>query len=122
MQVGPGTIVTMDYTLRLDSGEVVDSFEGREPLVFHFGQDQIVPGLERKMTGMQSGDEKEIGVAAVEAYGPRESGAIQTIPLARFPEDITPGVGMHLTVNGTPGRRDALHHHRHFQGRGHIGL
>jgi FKBP-type peptidyl-prolyl isomerase-like protein len=46
-----------NYTLRLDSGQVVDSSDGRDPLVFHFGQDQIIPGLEREMTGMQSGDQ-----------------------------------------------------------------
>ncbi len=57
MQVGPGTTVTIDYTLRLDSGQVVDSSNGRDPLVFHFGQDQIIPGLEREMAGMQSGDQ-----------------------------------------------------------------
>ena len=103
MQVGPGTIVTMDYILRLDSGELVDSSEGREPLVFRFGQGQIIPGLEREMTGMQNGDQKEISVAPDEAYGPREAGAIQTISLDRFPEDIAPQVGMHLTVQGPQG-------------------
>jgi FKBP-type peptidyl-prolyl cis-trans isomerase 2 len=103
MQVGPGTIVTMDYTLRLNSGEVVDSSDGREPLVFNFGQGDVIPGLEREMTGMQSGDQKEIGVEPEEAYGPREAGAIQTIPLDRFPEDIAPEVGMHLTVRGPRG-------------------
>jgi FKBP-type peptidyl-prolyl cis-trans isomerase SlyD len=98
MQVGPGTVVTMDYTLRLDSGEVVDSSEGREPLVFHFGQGQIIPGLEREMSSMQNGDQKEISVAPGEAYGPRQAGAIQTIPLDRFPKDLAPEAGMHLTV------------------------
>jgi len=41
MQVGPETIVTVDYTLRLDSGEIVDSSEGRDPLIFHFGRDHF---------------------------------------------------------------------------------
>jgi FKBP-type peptidyl-prolyl cis-trans isomerase 2 len=104
MQVGPGTIVTMDYTLRLDSGEVVDSSEGRDPMVFHFGGGQVIPGLEREMAGMQSGDQKEISVAPREGYGPREPGAIQKVPLDRFPEDLTPEAGMRLTVRGPQGR------------------
>jgi FKBP-type peptidyl-prolyl cis-trans isomerase 2 len=103
MQVGPGTIVRMDYTLRLDSGAAVDSSEGQDPLVFHFGRGQIIPGLEREMTGMQSGDQKEICVAPGEGYGLREPGAIQKIPLDRFPEDITPEAGMRLTVRGPRG-------------------
>lgn len=104
MQVGPGTIVTMDYTLRLDSGEVVDSSEGREPLVFHFGRGQIIPGLEQELSGMQSGDQKDVRVTPKEAYGLRESGAIHQIPLDRFPEDMTPEVGMRLTVKGPQGQ------------------
>jgi FKBP-type peptidyl-prolyl cis-trans isomerase SlyD len=104
MQVGPGTIVTMDYTLRLDSGDVVDSSEGRDPMTFHFGRGQIVPGLERELAGLQSGDQKEIRVGPEEGYGPRETGAIHEIPLDRFPQNITPEVGMRLTVKGPQGQ------------------
>lgn len=103
MQIGPDTIVKMDYTLRLDSGEVVDSSDGREPMEFQFGQGQIVPGLERELAGLQSGDQKEVRVAPDEAYGARQHGAMHTIPLDRFPEDITPAVGMRLTVRGPKG-------------------
>ncbi len=103
MRIGPNTVVTMDYTLRLDSGEVVDSSEGREPLVFQFGQGQIVPGLERGLAGLQSGDQKEVRVAPEEAYGSRESGPLHQLPLDRFPEDITPEAGMRLTVRGPQG-------------------
>jgi peptidylprolyl isomerase len=103
VQVGLGTIVTMEYTLRLDSGDVVDSSNGRDPLVFHFGQGQIIPGLERALAGLQSGDQREIRVAPEEAYGARETAAIQEIPLDRFPADIKPEVGMRLTVQGPQG-------------------
>jgi FKBP-type peptidyl-prolyl cis-trans isomerase SlyD len=103
MQVGPGTIVTMDYTLRLDSGDVVDSSEGRDPLVFHFGRGQVIPGLERELTGLQSGDQKEIQVGPEDGYGTREAEAIHEIPLDRFPQNITPEVGMRLTVKGPQG-------------------
>ena len=103
MQIGPDTIVTMDYTLRLDSGEVVDSSDGREPKEFQFGQGQIVPGLERELAGLQSGDQKEVRVVPEEAYGARQPGAMHEIPLDRFPGDITPAVGMRLTVRGPQG-------------------
>jgi FKBP-type peptidyl-prolyl cis-trans isomerase SlyD len=98
MKVGPGTMVTMDYTMPLDSGQIVDSSEGRDRLVVHFGQGQVIPGLERELAGLQSGDEKEIRVEPEDAYGVRQSEAIHQIRLDRFPEDITPTVGMHLTV------------------------
>jgi FKBP-type peptidyl-prolyl cis-trans isomerase 2 len=103
MLVGPNTIVTMDYTLRVDSGEVVDSSSGKAPFVFQSGQEQIVPGLERGLAGMQSGERKEIRVEAGDAYGERRAEALQEIPLDRFPEDIQPSVGLHLSVRGPRG-------------------
>lgn len=103
MQVGPGMIVTVDYTLRLDSGEVVDSSDGTEPLVFQFGQGQVIPGLENGMTGMRTGDQKDVRVAPEDGYGARQPGAMHKIPLDRFPEDMKPAVGMRLTVRGPQG-------------------
>jgi len=104
MQVGADTIVTMDYTLRLDSGEVVDSSEGQPPLVFEFGRSQIIPGLERGLLGMQNGEAKEIRVAAEDAYGARRAEAVQQVPLDRFPEDIKPTVGLRLGLRGPEGQ------------------
>lgn len=103
MQIGPSTTVTIDYTLRLDSGEVVDSSSESEPLTFEFGQGQIIPGLERELVGLQNGDQKEVRVAPEEGYGERQTEALQQIPVDRFPTDITPQPGMRLTVRGPQG-------------------
>lgn len=104
MRIGPNTTVTMAYTMRLDSGEVVDSSEGEGPLVFEFGQEQIIPGLERGLLGMQNGETKEIRVAAEDAYGARRTEAVQQVPLDRFPEDVTPTIGLRLSVRGPQGQ------------------
>jgi FKBP-type peptidyl-prolyl cis-trans isomerase 2 len=103
MQIGPNTTVTMDYALRLDSGEVVDASEGKEPLTFEFGQEEIIPGLERELLGMKRGDAKEIRVAAEDAYGARRPEAVQEVPLDRFPEGVTPTVGLHLGLRNPQG-------------------
>lgn len=103
MQVGPNTTVTMEYTLRLDSGEVVDSSEGKEPLTFEFGQEQIIPGLERGLVGMRRGDTTQVRVAAEDAYGARRPEAVQEVPLERFPEGVTPTVGLQLGLRNPQG-------------------
>ena len=103
MEIGPNTTVTMDYTLRLDTGKVVDSSVESEPLVFQFGQGQIIPGLERELHGLQNGDQKEIRVTPEDGYGSRQTEAVQKIPVDRFPTDITPTPGMSLTVRGPQG-------------------
>ncbi len=103
MQVGPNTTVTLDYTLRVGSGEVVDTSEQSTPLTFDFGKGQIIPGLERELTGLRIGDQKEVYVAPEEGYGPRDPEASLEIPLSRFPDNITPAVGMSLTMQGPKG-------------------
>jgi FKBP-type peptidyl-prolyl cis-trans isomerase 2 len=103
MRIGPNTTVTMNYSLRLDSGAVMDSSEGKEPLTFEFGQEEIIPGLERELVGMQRGDAKEIRVAAEDAYGARRPEAVQEVPLDRFPEGVTPTVGLQLGLRNPQG-------------------
>ncbi len=103
MQVGPNTTVTLDYTLRVGAGEVVDSSEASDPLTFDFGKGQIIPGLERELTGLRIGEQKEIHVTPEEGYGPRDPEASLDVPLTRFPENIQPAVGMSLTMKGPKG-------------------
>ena len=42
-------VVGIDYTLRLEDGQVVDTSEDRDPLEFLQGHGQIVPGLEQAL-------------------------------------------------------------------------
>ena len=47
MQIAANKVVEFNYTLTLDSGEVVDSSDGRDPLKFLVNSGQIIPGLEK---------------------------------------------------------------------------
>jgi hypothetical protein len=89
MEVGPGTIVTMYYSVRLDSGQIVDSSEGRDPLVVHFGQGQIIPGLERELAGLQSGFQPSPGRRDPDFFSDRTECAVHrkrpAIPPDRAP-------------------------------------
>ena len=44
MQISDGKAVQIDYTLRNDAGEVLDSSEGRQPLAYLQGAGNIIPG------------------------------------------------------------------------------
>ncbi len=91
-------VVSFDYTLRLDDGEVVDSSEGREPLAYLHGRGQIVPGLERELYGMSVGEEKSVTVAAEEGYGSYDEERLQEVPLSSFPEDLELEEGMSVRM------------------------
>ena len=85
LKIKDGQVVSMEYTLKVD-GNVADSSEGREPLEFVHGAGNIIPGLEREMTGMAVGESKEVVVAAVDAYGEEDESAFMEVPRAQFPK------------------------------------
>jgi FKBP-type peptidyl-prolyl cis-trans isomerase SlyD len=98
LSVQDDVVVSIDYTLRLEDGEVIDSSEGRAPLQYLQGQGQIVPGLERELYGMNVGDEKEVTVSAEEGYGDYDEERLQQVPLDAFPEDMELEEGMSVRM------------------------
>lgn len=104
MKVGPKKMVAMDYTLRLGSGEVVDSSEGRPPLEFIFGTGDLIAGLERELEGLEEGEEREVVVSPKDGYGERDPAMVTAVPADRFPEEFELEVGMTLYARGPDGR------------------
>ena len=87
--------VGLDYTLTVD-GNVVDSTQGKTPFHYVQGRHQVIPGLERQLTGLHVGDSKEIVVKPEEGYGPVDPSAFVEIPKTQLPPNVTPTVGMVL--------------------------
>lgn len=105
MKIGPGTVVSLDYTLRIDNGELVDSSRERGPLNFVFGAEQIIPGLERQLEGLQKGDERKIVVSPDEGYGPTIPEAVHEIPRGEFPSNIELRKGLMLYAVDATGKQ-----------------
>lgn len=97
LTVTDGIVVSLDYTLRLDDGEIIDASE-QEPLEFLQGYNQIIPGLERALTGMKVGESKEVIVAATDAYGEEDEDAYQLVERTIFPPDMELEEGMQLRM------------------------
>ena len=103
LKVKDGHVVSMEYTLKVD-GEIADSSEGRAPLEFVHGSGNIIPGLEREMTGMAIGESKDVVVAAVDAYGEEDEKAFMDVPREQFPEEIPMKVGTEIQVQNQAGQ------------------
>lgn len=98
LKVSDDLVVSLDYTLRLDDGEIIDSSAGEEPLQFLQGRGQIIPGLERALYGMSVGEEKDVIVEPAEAYGEHDEEAYQVVPRTMFPDDVDLEEGMGLRL------------------------
>jgi FKBP-type peptidyl-prolyl cis-trans isomerase SlyD len=102
-------VVSLDYTLRLGDGEIVDTSDGREPLEFLYGQGQIIPGLEKALNDMEVGDEKDVEVAPADGYGVRDPDAVQLVPRDSFPADMDLKQGMGFRMRDQLGRAVAAY-------------
>jgi FKBP-type peptidyl-prolyl cis-trans isomerase SlyD len=104
MQIKKGCVVAMHYTLTNDQGDVLDSSEGRDPLKFLQGANNIIIGLEKAMEGKQVGDAFEVTVEPEEAYGVRHEQMIQKVPLSAFQgvDNVAVGMTFHAETEHGP--------------------
>lgn len=102
-KVENGIVVAMAYSLHLDDGEMVDSAPADAPLTYLHGHQNIIPGLERELTGLTIGSEKEVVVAPVNGYGEYDDHAKQVLATDLFPDDIELEEGMALQLQDDNG-------------------
>ncbi len=98
MQIAKNTVVSIDYTLTDDSGEVLDTSKGAEPLVYMQGVGNLIPGLEKALEGKQAGDQFKVSIPPEEAYGLRDEENMEDVPLSAFQGDEELEVGMQVEV------------------------
>ncbi len=98
-----GDVVHVHYTGKLNSGEVFDSSEGREPLAFTVGGGEVIPGFEVAVAGMQVGESKDVVIPVNEAYGERREELQQTIPRELMQLGTEPQVGMQVEMHREDG-------------------
>ena len=104
-QATNGSVVRINYTGKLTNGTVFDTskVDGREPLSFRLGQNQVLPKLEAEIIGMSVGEKKTVAVDANDAYGPHQKQAIQKIPRSEIPDGVDLTVGNNLQATGHDG-------------------
>ncbi len=85
------TVVSIDYTLKDDSGEVLDSSEGGEPLQYLHGHGQIIDGLEKALEGQDVGSSVHVDVSPAEGYGEHDPERMVEVPKEQFDFDVKVG-------------------------------
>jgi len=98
MSAQSGDVVSVHYSGRLDDGTPFDSSEGREPLSFTLGAQQVVEGFDAAVTGMAVGEEKTVRLEPAAAYGERREDLVLMVPNEAFPGDTVPAVGQGVQI------------------------
>jgi peptidylprolyl isomerase len=67
--VAAGDQIRVNYVGRFADGSVFDSSEGREPLEFTVGAEQVITGFDQAVIGLKQGESCQVVVAPEDGYG-----------------------------------------------------
>jgi FKBP-type peptidyl-prolyl cis-trans isomerase SlyD len=103
LTIAKDKVVSIQYTLKDDSGNVLDSSEGEEPLIYIHGIGGLIPGLESELEGKGVGEKLQVTIAPENAYGPRRDEMVQSVPKTEFENHNELAVGNQFQVETDQG-------------------
>ena len=94
MQIEANKVVSIDYTLKNDAGDVLDQSTPENPLNYLHGHNNLIPGLENALAGAATGDDIKASIPPAEAYGDYNENLIQAVPRNLFQgvDQVEPGM------------------------------
>ena len=96
--IGPGTRVTLTFTLRLESGDVIDS-TGEKPAEFTVGDGKLLPGFENALFGLRAGDERALSLEPEAAFGIPNEENVQRIKRSSFQSNMVLTEGLMMSFS-----------------------
>jgi len=89
MNISKNKVVSLSYELRADGkdGEIIETVDAAHPMMFIFGINSLIPGFERNVENLKTGDSFAFLLGCEEAYGPAIEEAVQEVPITVFMAD-----------------------------------
>jgi FKBP-type peptidyl-prolyl cis-trans isomerase SlyD len=84
MKIAPGSVVRIEYEIRVKGGDVIESSTKSGPVQYVHGEGKLLPALEKRLEGMGAGETREGEIPAAEAI-PDATLPTRAIPRAEFP-------------------------------------
>lgn len=105
MQVAENRVVSIEYKLTNQDGQVLDQSEGRGPLVYLHGRGNLIPGMEEQLEGKEPEQQAAFDIPPDKAYGERQEELVQPVPKDKFPDDVEIKPGMQFQAQTESGSR-----------------
>lgn len=83
-----GRQVAIEYSVFGEDSAPIDTNVGKDPLIFLFGKQQILPALEEALRGLDVGDSKKVTLPPENAYGDVNPNAYKMVDANLIPEDL----------------------------------
>ncbi|HAW86762.1 MAG TPA: peptidylprolyl isomerase [Spirochaetaceae bacterium] len=103
MNIEKDRVVSIDYQLKNAQGDVIDASEPGEPLVYLHGNQNLIPGLEKRLEGKKADDKLQCVIAPAEGYGERDDELVFAVPRKEFAEPDKVQVGMQFQAQQADG-------------------
>ncbi len=103
MKIEDGCTVTIDYSMTLDTGELIDTTKDTTPLTYSQGKGEIIAGLEKKMLVKDKGETFKVAVPAAEGFGESDPDALIEVPKSDLPPEALQ-TGAELQAEGPQGQ------------------
>lgn len=85
--------VTLHFTLKLATGEVVDTTKEKQAATFEMGDGSLLPGFEQVLIGLKAGDKQEFHILPEQGFGQHNPQNQQVIPRNQFTDmDLQEGL------------------------------
>lgn len=98
LKAGPNRQVTITFSLSLMDGQLIDRCD--TPATFNWGDESLLPALEKAMLGLEAGAKRSLFVQAREAFGEVNPDNIQYFKPDQLADmQVTPDVGLLVSFN-----------------------
>lgn len=101
-RVALGSRVRLHFSILLASGEEIDTTRRGKPADFVMGDGNLLPGFEAALLGMRAGDDAQIALAPLQAFGEYNEANVRRLPRDQF-EDFNLEEGLIVSFAGPGG-------------------
>jgi len=102
MKIESGTVATISFDLCDERGEIIEASDITGAVSFVYGKGAIIPGLDKKLLGMEAGQEADFHFPPEEAFGKVEAAPTKVISRTEFPAEAQLSKGVEFEA-GMPG-------------------
>ncbi len=104
MAIKDNQVVTLNFTLKDESGQIIDSTTDENPFSYLSGNDQVLPKLEENINSMIIGSKKNVILEPEDAYGRYREEAVQQVSRSEFPQGMEIEEGMSFMADTPDGK------------------
>jgi FKBP-type peptidyl-prolyl cis-trans isomerase 2 len=101
----PGSTVTINFSILLDSGKTVGGPGHATPLTFPLGRGKVLKKLEEGILGMATGEKRKLCLVPAEAYGEYNNDLVLKVERTHFTPDIKLSPGRTVQYQNRSGER-----------------